>query len=454
MPEYEAREHPSADVRAKEASDDFGHVVQHRARAVVRPLDEAGIVSTVAAARRERVAIVARGTGHSVFGQSQIRDGWIMDMTAIEDVVIDGDVAIVGAGARWADVLRASLHHGKAPPVLTDYIGLSVGGTLSVGGVGGGSFRHGMQTDNVLSLRVVTGQGEARECSTSQERALFDVVRGGLGQVAVIVQATLRLIDVPDCIRHYRIIHSSLHDVLSDLDLLVRNSRFDQLSAVGTISGDGTWHFHIDATLQFRRDDPPHDSTLFGGMKARSRDVEVTDLSALDYGLRLSAEVDAWRSSGLWDAPHPWVDVLVPDEALPAFASSVVGSLDPESLGVEGAMILIYPIDGRAARTPLLPAPSGRAHAYLFDVLRCIPGASTSRIHELLEQNRRIYESALAAGGSLYPISAVRMSTEDWRHHFGREWSSLIAAKQRFDPDGVLGCECGIFPRSSAGSTI
>ena len=45
--------------------------------------------------------------------------------------------AIVGGGARWIDVLTAALEHGLSPPVLTDFIELSVGGTLSGGGIGG-----------------------------------------------------------------------------------------------------------------------------------------------------------------------------------------------------------------------------------------------------------------------------------------------------------------------------
>lgn len=49
----------------------------------------------------------------------------------------EGDRVVVEAGATWSDVLRATLAQGKAPPVLTDYLELSVGGTLIVGGVGG-----------------------------------------------------------------------------------------------------------------------------------------------------------------------------------------------------------------------------------------------------------------------------------------------------------------------------
>jgi FAD/FMN-containing dehydrogenase len=56
-------------------------------------------------------------------------------------------------------VLDRALPRGLTPPTLTDYQDLSVGGTLSVGGIGGAMFRYGAQVDNVVALEVVTGVG-------------------------------------------------------------------------------------------------------------------------------------------------------------------------------------------------------------------------------------------------------------------------------------------------------
>ena len=51
------------------------------------------------------------------------------------------------------------------PPVLPDYIGQTVGGTLSVGGIGAMSFRAGAQIDHVVELLAVTGEGRIVRCS-------------------------------------------------------------------------------------------------------------------------------------------------------------------------------------------------------------------------------------------------------------------------------------------------
>ncbi len=72
----------------------------------------------------------------------------------------DCPVAFVDAagGELWIDVLKATLKHGLAPRSWTDYLYLSVGGTLSNAGVSGQTFRHGPQISNVLQLEVVTGE--------------------------------------------------------------------------------------------------------------------------------------------------------------------------------------------------------------------------------------------------------------------------------------------------------
>jgi FAD/FMN-containing dehydrogenase len=104
-------------------------------------------------------------------------------------------------GATWAEVLGVTLPQGRTPPVLPDYLGLSVGGTLSVGGVGGTTWRLGVVSDHVLELEVVTSRGETVTCSPVVHRRLFDAVRAGLGQVGIVTRATLRLVPAPQRVR-------------------------------------------------------------------------------------------------------------------------------------------------------------------------------------------------------------------------------------------------------------
>src|SRR5206468_2178890 len=130
-------------------------------------------------ARRHGVRVAANGQAgtddlresHSSFGQSQVDAGIAIDMSPLDALAaIDGAHAEVEAGAHWSDVFDLAEAHGATPPVLTDYMHLSVGGTLSVGGIGGASQHFGVQVDNVVELEVVTGRGERVRCSHHAHR--------------------------------------------------------------------------------------------------------------------------------------------------------------------------------------------------------------------------------------------------------------------------------------------
>jgi cytokinin dehydrogenase len=104
-----------------------------------------------------------------------VRGGIVADMSRLRSIgPVRGDRVVVEAGAKWSELLARTLARGKTPPVLTDYLELSVGGTLAVGGVGGTSMSLGVQTDHVLQLEVVTGDGELVTCSATRNADLFD----------------------------------------------------------------------------------------------------------------------------------------------------------------------------------------------------------------------------------------------------------------------------------------
>jgi len=210
------------------AADDFGHIVERKPTGVLVAASPDDLVATIRWARSRGSRFAARGQGHSTFGRSQVRRGIVADMSRLRRVgPVDGDRVVVEAGAKWSEVLAVTLAHGMSPPVLPDYLELSVGGTLTVGGVGGTSVRLGVQSDHVLELDVVTGDGERVSCSPSRNRELFDAVRAGLGQVAVIVQATIGVGAAPRAVRRFQLFYAGAAALLKDARLLAGADRFD-----------------------------------------------------------------------------------------------------------------------------------------------------------------------------------------------------------------------------------
>lgn len=144
------------------ASTDYGNLIHQRPHAVLLPSSVHVITKLIQASYNcsRPFGVAARGRGHSVRGQSMARGGVVVDMPSLGAgirVSTSGYYVDAGGDRFWIDVLRAGLEYGLAPVSWTDYLYLTVGGTLSNAGISGQSFLHGPQISNVLELDVITG---------------------------------------------------------------------------------------------------------------------------------------------------------------------------------------------------------------------------------------------------------------------------------------------------------
>lgn len=200
------------------AAKDFGGMLAGKPLAVVRPSGADDITRVIKfASRKENLTVAARGNGHSINGQAMADKGLVIDMRSIEDEITEvgsngASYAVdVNGGALWEDVLKRCVKGlGLAPRSWTDYLGLTVGGTLSNAGVSGQTFRYGPQTSNVTELEVITGKGDKIVCSENQNSELFFSVLGGLGQFGIITRARVLLQPAPDMVGISPILSPSL----------------------------------------------------------------------------------------------------------------------------------------------------------------------------------------------------------------------------------------------------
>jgi len=187
-----AEDSPTLDPYAQ----DFGKAIVRRPRAVARPESVADVIAVLRHARASGARVVVRGNGQSTGGQALGADAIVLSTERLTGIgPVGADRISAEAGARWEDLLRASAP--RLPPVVTGWLPATVGGTLSTGGVGKGSHRHGLVVDHVRELDVVTGDGRLVRCSATDAAWLFEAALGGLGQVGVIVRATVALGEPP-----------------------------------------------------------------------------------------------------------------------------------------------------------------------------------------------------------------------------------------------------------------
>ncbi len=418
-------------------ADDFGHLVHQTPAGVLLAGSADDVARTIRWSAERRFKLAPRGQGHSTFGRSQVEGGIVADMSALRHIgAVEDDRAVVEAGAKWSDVLRATLARGRTPPVLTDYIELSVGGTLAVGGVGGTTSAFGVQSDNVIDMDVVTGTGEHVTCSPSTNADLFNAVRAGLGQAGVITRATLELVEAPESVRRFLLFYPDLATMLKDARLLSGDDRFDAVQGAILPTPSGGIAFRLDAARNFDAN-PPDDDLLLAGLSDDPALREPATLDYFDYLNRLSALEAAARANGQWSFPHPWLTTFVGDSRVESVVDAELALLTPAvDLGPLGQIVL-SPIRRAAISSPLLRMPSDDL-CYAFNLVRIPATDDAGEAARLVDANRAAYERIKAAGGSLYPVSAFPLSRDEWREHFGSAFAQLDAAKREFDPGRVL----------------
>jgi len=211
----------------KAASSDFGRIIDRKPCVVVRPQSTGDVQETIRFAARRSLHITARGAGHSQSGQS-LSDQIALDLRDLNAVLRFDPVeetVVCQAGITWRLLLEKLLPLGLSPPVLTNNLDATVGGTISTAGLGVSSWRYGTQADQCLECEVVTGSGDAMRCSPGAEPELFDAVRAGLGQFGVITEATLRLRRHKPTARTLYLLYDELNALLADLKMLMEEER-------------------------------------------------------------------------------------------------------------------------------------------------------------------------------------------------------------------------------------
>ena len=422
------------------AADDFGHLVHRTPRAVLRPGSVQDVVRLLRFADRHRIPVAMRGQGHATNGQAQVTAGVVIDSTTLAQVhEIHPDRAVVDAGVTWFALAQWTLARGVTPPVFTDYLDLSIGGTLSAGGIGGTTQRYGLQVDTVLELEVVTGKGELLACSPTVRRPLFEAVLGGLGQYAVIVRATVGLVPAPAKARSYQLFYPDLGTYLADQRRCLADGRFSSLEGQAQPAAAGGWEFFVDAAVYYTGT-APDDAAVTRGLRHDPSRTVIVDQTFAAWIDRLRPTVEFLKSIGVWGLPHPWINLFLPASRTGDVVAATLAGLTVADTG-QGP-VLLYPFRTGLLHRPLVTVPA-EPTAFLFALLRTTVPPTTTQAQ--LVANRALYERARDAGGKQYPVGSVPAAPADWRDHYGATYPAVLAAKAAWDPHRILAPGQGIF---------
>jgi FAD/FMN-containing dehydrogenase len=187
------------DAGYDEARRLWNGMIDRRPGLIVRCAGADDVARCVDFARDHDVLLAVRGGGHSFPGFSMCDGGLVIDLSGLRGIQVDATsrTARVEAGATWAEVDAATYAHGLAVTggqiSNTGVAGLTLGG-----GIGWLARPFGLTSDSLLSVDIVTADGQQRKASDSDSPDLFWGLRGGGGNFGVVTSFEFRLHPLSD----------------------------------------------------------------------------------------------------------------------------------------------------------------------------------------------------------------------------------------------------------------
>ncbi|KDP33841.1 hypothetical protein JCGZ_07412 [Jatropha curcas] len=468
----------------KSASTDYGNIIHQKPAAVLYPSSVQDILSLITYAYNFSTppfTISARGRSHSVSGQAMAPNGVVVDMMRLRSYTEKNGVEIfkspssgfyadVGGEQLWIDVLKATIEHGLAPTSWTDYLYLTVGGTLSNAGISGQTFRYGPQISNVYEMDVITGRGELVTCSAQKNSELFFAVLGGLGQFGIITRARIAIEPAPKRVKWVRMLYSDFSAFTKDQEHLISKNGRKQSNAVDYVEGSllmdqgppNNWrssffpssdiprimslfiqhriiycleiakYYYDDATTQHSA--AKELEQMYGELSFIAGFKTEKDVGYVEFLDRVRNGELKLQSEGLWEVPHPWLNLFLPKSSISDFNSGVFRDIVLKR-NITTGPVLVYPMNRNKwddRTSAVIPDEE------VFYTVGFLHSSGFDDWQRYDDQNKEILSFCDKAGIKVKQYFPYYKTKEEWIKHFGSKWRSFRERKALFDPKMML----------------
>lgn len=419
----------------------FNAMIDRRPAAILKCSGAGDVAQGVRVARDCHQPISVRGGGHSVAGNAVCNGGLMLDMSSMKRICVDPGrrLAVADAGLTLGEFDAATAWHGLATPLgvvsMTGIAGLTLGG-----GIGWLNGKHGLACDNVVSMDVVTADGQLRTVNADQHEDLFWAMRGGGGNFGVVVSFTYRLhpvrtvlagsISYPPqktaaALRLYHQVASTAPDPLAASATVARGEDGQPCLSVAVC-----WSGSPDEgeqVLRPLREFGPPTADAIGW-------IPYHELQSMPDAAYPPGRLHYWKSAFLADLPDEAIDTIL------HFAAAVPSPYT--GIGLQQ-------ITGAASRVaPTATAFAHRARRYDFLILS--QWGDPAGTPDNVGWTRGLFEAMSPHFRGVYVNNLGEEGSGRIRDAYGANYGRLAAIKAVYDPDNLFRLNQNIRPGRAA----
>ncbi|SHE56300.1 FAD/FMN-containing dehydrogenase [Fodinibius roseus] len=405
--------------------------IDRKPMAIARCKDTSDVIASINFARDHQLLVSIRGGGHHAAGHAVSDGGLMIDLSLMNEIYVDPTIKIAkaGPGTSVRDLDHETQKFGlviTGAPVST----VGIAGYTLGGGLGWTSRKHGLACDNLISVDVVTAEGELIHASEDKYPNLFWGIRGGSGNFGVVTSFEFQLHEMGPDVLAGPIVHP-----IEEAPRLLRFWRDYMLDAPDELQCMPVMFNTPESETVFCL------YPLYAGNPAEGESVikpfrEIgTPLSdgieATSYADLLSELDEMYRSGDRNYYRSAFFD-SIPDEAIDTFVEKAAPIPSPFS------SIFLEPLGGAIARRD--------THATAFPHRErkfCITAVpkwdDENRDEEMMAWADELFNALKPyAADGVYVNYLDEVGDEPARDAYGQHWNRLTELKKKWDPENLF----------------
>jgi FAD/FMN-containing dehydrogenase len=424
-------------------------MIDRKPAAIARCLGVSDVVACVNFAREHGITLSIKGGGHNIAGLAVSDGGLMLDMSMMRGVWVDpqAQTARAQAGCLLGDVDRETQLHGLAT-VLGFVSNTGIAGLTLGGGFGYLTRRFGWTSDNVLSMEVVTADGQVVRASEKENADLFWGLRGGGGNFGVVTNFEYRLYPVGP-------------EVMAGAIAWRAENAGEVLEMYRALTDGAPPEFSCVAALRIAPPAPWLSKEIHGKPivalfvcdtgKPSDAERRVAQIKAFGAPVGDVVQLRTYTSQqSLLDATQPkgrryyWKS-----EYLPKFSTDLLVKAREHAMRILSphSAVVLFPLDGALNRVPAEHSPVGNRDAgAVFAVQASWEGADGDRAN--IDWVRTAWGDMrrFSTGGTY--INFLTEEDGDERIHaaYGRNYDRMVEIKSRWDPRNQFRANKNIAP--------